>query len=94
MFYTDLDYRVGESKKVIQIGLSSENLGNFIAVIEDCEDAFTQFVLSLENGGDKFVFLTAKAAIADPKIDVQFTDICLKARDIKFIQRLKGADEQ
>ena len=87
MLHTDLDFRVKESKKVIQVGLNIKDLGNFVAFIEDEEDAFTQFVLGVENGGNRFVLLTARI-IVEGQISITMSDMCVRANDITFIQKL------
>lgn len=91
MLHTDLDFRVKESKKVIQVGINVKDLGNFVAFIEDGEDAFTQFVLGVENGGNRFVLLTARL-IVDGTFSSTMSDMCVRADDITFIQKLDAGE--
>lgn len=87
MLYTDLDYRVKGDVKVIQIGITVDGLGSYIAYVpKDGEDTYLQFTLSIEKKVHEFVILTA-APIADGQVGV-LTEMSFRAKDIKSLQSL------
>lgn len=94
MLYTDLDYRVKADQKIVQVGITVEGMGSYIAYIpqEEEGDTFLQFVLNIEKKVHEFVILTAM-----PVIDGQtgvLTEMTFRAKDIKGIQSLEDLQQK
>lgn len=88
MLYTDLDYRIKADQKIVQVGITVEGMGSYIAYIPKTEeDTLLQFVLSIEKKVHEFVILTAM-----PVVEGQtgvLTEMTFRAKDIKGIQSLE-----
>ena len=92
MLYTDLDYRIKADQKIVQIGLTVEGAGTYIAYIPQEEDAYMQFVLNIEKKVHEFVTVTAM-----PVVNGQtgvLTEMSFRAKDIRSIQSLEDLQQK